>query len=59
MTHTNISTNSSNDDIDTNHSDNPTFASVLETRLTRWRLAGNSVHVGSVREVASLLGACA
>ncbi len=35
MTHTNIRSNSSDDDIDTNHSDNPTFASVLETRLTR------------------------
>ena len=34
------------------------FPASLDLR-TRWRLAGNSVHVGSVRAVASLLGACA
>ena len=34
------------------------FPAMLDLR-TRWRLAGNSVHVGSVRAVASLLGECA
>ena len=34
------------------------FPAALDLR-TRWRLAGNSVHVGSVQAVASLLGACA
>lgn len=28
-------------------------------RRTRWRLAGNSIHVGSARQVASRLGRCA
>ena len=35
-----------------------TFPEAMD-RSTRWRLAGNSVHFGSVRHVATRLGACA